>query len=214
MFFSRRPRDEQPGETPDCPRARRPHSSSRSAKLRAVRTNLAFRGGRHGLTRCHCHGPRPWFPLALAAQPATPTIQQPKSIGEVTLFGEEQIKVEAATKTEIPISKAPSAVTVVTAKQISGIGRAHRSRSAAPRRRRQRALESDGADHRHPRLRREPVFESHSAAHRRLAVQLRRHRRSAAQPCLRFLFRCRTSSASRSCADRDHRSTARTRSGA
>src|SRR5882724_2102097 len=51
-----------------------------------------------------------------------PVLQQPKSIGEVTLFGEEQIKVEAATKTEIPISKAPSAVTVVTAKQIQESG--------------------------------------------------------------------------------------------
>ena len=45
--------------------------------------------------------------------------QQPKSIGTVTLFGEEQLKVEAATKTEIPISKAPASVTVITAKQIS-----------------------------------------------------------------------------------------------
>jgi iron complex outermembrane receptor protein len=56
------------------------------------------------------------MPLSLLAQ--TP----PKKIGEVTLFGEEQLKVEAATKTEIPISKAPSAVTVVTAKQISESG--------------------------------------------------------------------------------------------
>jgi iron complex outermembrane receptor protein len=61
------------------------------------------------------------IPLALVAQ-STPSVQQPKSIGEVTLFGEEQIKVEAATKTEIPISKAPSAVTVVTAKQIQESG--------------------------------------------------------------------------------------------
>src|SRR5687768_18083527 len=45
-----------------------------------------------------------------------------KTIGEVTLFGEEQLKVEAATKTEIPISKAPSAVTVITAKQIEESG--------------------------------------------------------------------------------------------
>src|SRR5438045_520150 len=45
-----------------------------------------------------------------------------QKIGEVTLFGEEQLKVEAATKTEIPISKAPSAVTVVTAKQIRESG--------------------------------------------------------------------------------------------
>jgi len=48
--------------------------------------------------------------------------QQPKSIGAVTLFGEEQLKVEAATKTEIPISKAPSAVTVITRKQIDESG--------------------------------------------------------------------------------------------
>src|SRR5712691_12484139 len=57
------------------------------------------------------------IPLALGAQTTTP-----KTIGEVTLFGEEQLKVEAATKTEIPISKAPSAVTVVTAKQIEESG--------------------------------------------------------------------------------------------
>jgi len=57
------------------------------------------------------------IPLALGAQTT-----QPKTIGEVTLFGEEQLKVEAATKTEIPISKAPSAVTVVTAKQIQESG--------------------------------------------------------------------------------------------
>lgn len=48
--------------------------------------------------------------------------QSPRKIGEVTLFGEEQLKVEAATKTEIPISKAPSAVTVITAKQIRESG--------------------------------------------------------------------------------------------
>ena len=57
------------------------------------------------------------IPLALGAQTTTP-----KTIGEVTLFGEEQLKVEAATKTEIPISKAPSAVTVITAKQIEESG--------------------------------------------------------------------------------------------
>src|SRR4051794_22261309 len=56
--------------------------------------------------------------LALQAAPQT----QPNQIGEVTLFGEEQPKVQAATKTEIPISKAPSAVTVVTAKQIAESG--------------------------------------------------------------------------------------------
>src|SRR5438067_172066 len=58
------------------------------------------------------------IPIALAAQ----TPQTPKQIGEVTLFGEEQLKVEAATKTEIPISKAPTSVTVVTAKQIRESG--------------------------------------------------------------------------------------------
>src|SRR3954470_10250152 len=60
--------------------------------------------------------------LAIFAIPFVLAGQQPKSIGEVTLFGEEQLKVEAATKTEIPISKAPSAVTVVTAKQIAESG--------------------------------------------------------------------------------------------
>lgn len=60
--------------------------------------------------------------LVLALLVATPLLAQEKKIGEVTLFGEEQLKVEAATKTEIPISKAPSAVTVVTAKQISESG--------------------------------------------------------------------------------------------
>src|ERR1043166_372525 len=60
--------------------------------------------------------------LILALVVATPLLAQEKKIGEVTLFGEEQLKVEAATKTEIPISKAPSAVTVVTAKQISESG--------------------------------------------------------------------------------------------
>src|SRR5260221_3205658 len=62
--------------------------------------------------------------LALSLVAVSLPAQQapPKKIGEVTLFGEEQLKVEAATKTEIPISKAPSAVTVVTAKQISESG--------------------------------------------------------------------------------------------
>jgi iron complex outermembrane receptor protein len=59
------------------------------------------------------------LPLTLFAQQAPPPS---KSIGEVTLFGEEQPKVEAATKTEIPISRAPSAVTVITAKQIAESG--------------------------------------------------------------------------------------------
>src|SRR5258708_40055694 len=60
------------------------------------------------------------FPLlaafSLAAQQPAPA--PPKTIGGVTLFGEEQPRVEAATKPEIPISKAPTSVTVITAKQI------------------------------------------------------------------------------------------------
>ncbi len=61
------------------------------------------------------------FPVMAAILVAMTTqvqAQDAKKIGEVTLFGEEQLTVEAATKTEIPISKAPSAVTVITAKQI------------------------------------------------------------------------------------------------
>ena len=59
--------------------------------------------------------------LALLAI-ALPTFAQQPQIGQVTLFGEEQPKVEAATKTEIPISKAPAPVTVITAKQIGESG--------------------------------------------------------------------------------------------
>src|SRR5438067_10648832 len=59
---------------------------------------------------------------AILTLPLLAQQQTPKQIGEVTLFGEEQPKVEAATKTEIPISKAPSAVTVITAKQIRESG--------------------------------------------------------------------------------------------
>jgi iron complex outermembrane receptor protein len=63
--------------------------------------------------------------LNVAAMPAGAQLEPskpPKLIGEVTLFGEEMPKVEAATKTEIPISKAPGAVTVITAKQIRESG--------------------------------------------------------------------------------------------
>src|SRR5437763_17038744 len=60
--------------------------------------------------------------LALSVQAQQQPAQTGKSIGGVTLFGEEQPKVEAATKTEIPLSKAPSAVTVITAKQIRESG--------------------------------------------------------------------------------------------
>lgn len=60
--------------------------------------------------------------LLIALPIAAQTTPPPKTIGEVTLFGEEQPKIQAATKTEIPISKAPSAVTVITAKQIEQTG--------------------------------------------------------------------------------------------
>lgn len=46
----------------------------------------------------------------------------PALIGEVQLFGEQDVQIEAATKTAIPVSKAPGAVTVVTAKQIRESG--------------------------------------------------------------------------------------------
>lgn len=65
---------------------------------------------------------RPPIALAIFLSLSLPLAAQQKKIGEVTLFGEEQLKVEAATKTEIPISKAPGAVTVVTAKQIEESG--------------------------------------------------------------------------------------------
>jgi iron complex outermembrane receptor protein len=58
-------------------------------------------------------------PAAAQLQPGQP---RPKTLGEVTLFGEEQPTVQAATKTEIPLSKAPSPVTVITAKQIRESG--------------------------------------------------------------------------------------------
>ena len=60
--------------------------------------------------------------VVLAAVLMVPAFAQQQKIGEVTLFGEEQLKVEAATKTEIPISKAPASVTVITAKQIRESG--------------------------------------------------------------------------------------------
>jgi iron complex outermembrane receptor protein len=42
--------------------------------------------------------------------------------GEVILFGEEEFTIQAATKTEIPLSEAPGSVTVVTARQIRESG--------------------------------------------------------------------------------------------
>ncbi|MEO6323167.1 MAG: TonB-dependent receptor plug domain-containing protein, partial [Thermoanaerobaculia bacterium] len=44
------------------------------------------------------------------------------SLGQVVLFGEEDVKIQSATKTEIPLSKAPASVTVITAKQIRESG--------------------------------------------------------------------------------------------
>lgn len=54
--------------------------------------------------------------LALEAQP--PPAPPGGGLGEVVLFGEENIQVQSVTKTEIPLSKAPASVTVITAKQI------------------------------------------------------------------------------------------------
>jgi outer membrane receptor protein involved in Fe transport len=59
--------------------------------------------------------PRPSY-AQLAPEPSTPII------GEVQLFGEEDVKIEAATKTSIPLSKAPGSVTVITARQIRESG--------------------------------------------------------------------------------------------
>ena len=57
------------------------------------------------------------LPPILVALPAFAQTSDP--LGEVTLFGEEEeFTIQAATKTELPISKAPGAVTVITARQI------------------------------------------------------------------------------------------------
>src|SRR5438477_429804 len=64
------------------------------------------------------------LPLALLvvalAAPLPAQQQQPKAIGEGTLFGEESLRVEAATKPEFPVAKAPDAVTDISAKQLAG----------------------------------------------------------------------------------------------
>lgn len=63
---------------------------------------------------------RPTQILALAAAvpllAASASAQDP--FGEVSLFGEEEFTIQAATKTELPISKAPGSVTVISAQQI------------------------------------------------------------------------------------------------
>lgn len=56
----------------------------------------------------------------LAAEDLAPGAEP--AIGEVQLFGEEDVKIEAATKTSVPLSKAPGAVTVITARQIRESG--------------------------------------------------------------------------------------------
>ena len=51
--------------------------------------------------------------LAAAAALLVPGVAAPQAsqIGEVTLFGEEEFKIQAATKTEVPLSKVPGSVT-------------------------------------------------------------------------------------------------------
>ncbi len=72
-----------------------------------------------------------WCSLALAClclgTPSGLTAQDPPSsasegLGEISLFGGDDFTIEAATKTEIPVSKAPSSVSVVTARQIKESG--------------------------------------------------------------------------------------------
>jgi outer membrane receptor for ferrienterochelin and colicins len=59
-----------------------------------------------------------WLALSVPGAAAP----QASQIGEVTLFGEEEFKIQAATKTEIPISQAPGSVTVISAAQIKESG--------------------------------------------------------------------------------------------
>lgn len=60
-------------------------------------------------------------PHSLAAQEPPPGTTA-DGLGEVTLFGGDEFTIEAATKTKIPVSKAPSSVSVVTARQIKESG--------------------------------------------------------------------------------------------
>ncbi|MDA8018349.1 MAG: TonB-dependent receptor [Thermoanaerobaculia bacterium] len=61
--------------------------------------------------------------LVLLASCAVPAYGQDSSgLAEVSLFGEEEFTIRAATKTEIPISKAPSSVSVISAQQIKESG--------------------------------------------------------------------------------------------
>ena len=56
------------------------------------------------------------FLLALVPVPGLGQSSDP--LGEVTLFDEEEFTIQAATRTELPISKAPGSVTVISAQQI------------------------------------------------------------------------------------------------
>ena len=58
--------------------------------------------------------------MVLAASAAAQ--DEASEIGEVRLFGEEEFTIQAATKTEIPISQAPGSVTVIGAQQIRESG--------------------------------------------------------------------------------------------
>lgn len=64
----------------------------------------------------------PAFVVCMFFATAVAIWSTPSGIGEVTLFGEEEFKIQAATKTELPISKAPSSVTVISAQQIRESG--------------------------------------------------------------------------------------------
>ncbi len=71
-----------------------------------------------------CRGSAAWLPIVMMViLPATRILAQTSSqLGEVTLFGEEEFTIQAATKTELPISKAPGSVTVISAQQIRESG--------------------------------------------------------------------------------------------
>ncbi len=60
--------------------------------------------------------------VLLSLPAASSQAQAPSQLGEVTLFGEEEFTIQAATKTELPISKAPGSVTVISAQQIRESG--------------------------------------------------------------------------------------------
>ncbi|MEM7582288.1 MAG: TonB-dependent receptor [Acidobacteriota bacterium] len=60
--------------------------------------------------------------LWVGLMPAGSWAQSPGQLGEVALFGDEEFTIQAATKTELPISKAPGSVTVISAQQIRESG--------------------------------------------------------------------------------------------